>query len=82
MILATGGYSNNQEMWEEFTKLDFDRVELGCRRPRWRWHSLGARTGRRCAHSFESHVRKYRCAGANESEDHAGWVFSWSLRCA
>ena len=78
VILATGGYSNNQEMWEEFTKLDFDRV--------WNWGAAGRDgDGIRWAREIGADLHipsnlmfgSIRCAGADEFEDHAGWVFSW-----
>lgn len=78
VILATGGYSNNQEMFEEFTHIPFDRV--------WNWGAAGRDgDGIRWARALGADLHipsnlmfgSTRCAEANMFEDHAGWVFSW-----
>lgn len=78
VILATGGYSNNKEMFEEFTHIPFDRV--------WNWGAAGRDgDGIRWARALGADLHipsnlmfgSTRCAQADIFEDHAGWVFSW-----
>lgn len=78
VILATGGYSNNKEMFERFAHMPFDRI-----------HNWGApgRDGDGIAWAMElgaaTHIPSavmYSCTSVPDTpafEEKANWVFSW-----
>lgn len=78
VILATGGYSSNQKMFESFTGIPFDRI--------WNWGASGRDgDGIRWATEIGADVHipsnlmfgSTRIPGTDKFEDPAGWVFSW-----
>lgn len=78
VILATGGYSNNKDMFEFFSHVPFDRIH--------NWGVPG-RDGDGIAWAIEAgadtHIPStvmFSCTGIPDSpafEDKANWVFSW-----
>lgn len=78
VILATGGYSNNSEMFEFFAHVPFDRIH--------NW-GIPGRDGDGIGWAIEigadTHIPSavmYSCTGIPDTpafEDKANWVFSW-----
>ena len=79
VILATGGYASNPELFEEFSHIPHERVHdwgtVGRDGDGITWaRELGA------ALHFPSNVMfgSTQIHGANEFEDLAGWIFAWN----
>ncbi|WP_303728209.1 FAD-dependent oxidoreductase [Denitrobacterium detoxificans] len=78
VILATGGYSNNKDLVEEFCHTDYDKI--------WNWGAAGRdgdgitmaqQVGGVLCNPSNLMYGSTRIPGCSEFEEPANWVFSW-----